>query len=146
MVTFISNSPRETFDLGVAWGRELGSGWVVGLSGDLGAGKTHLAKGIAAGLGSVDRVHSPTFALLNEYAGPANRIFHLDLYRLNGPEQVVGAGLEEYLLNPPGVSIVEWIERWLDQPGGGRPARLRRVTMESLDEQRRKITYEDAGD
>ena len=68
MATFISHSPEETAALGEQWGRAAASGWLIGLSGDLGAGKTQLVKGLARGLGSSARVHSPTFALLNEYA------------------------------------------------------------------------------
>src|SRR4051794_14910226 len=112
MATLISQSPEETFAIGEAWGREAQRGWVIGLSGDLGAGKTQLVKGIARGLGSNARVHSPTFALLNEYGGGRERLFHIDLYRLNSPADVFSAGLEEYLLNPNGVAVVEWIERW----------------------------------
>ena len=69
MATFISHSPAETESLGESWGRAAQHGWVVGLTGDLGAGKTQLVKGIARGLGIVARVHSPTFTLVNEYAG-----------------------------------------------------------------------------
>ncbi len=152
MATLISRSPEETFALGEAWGREARRGWVVGLSGDLGAGKTQLVKGIARGLGSQTRVHSPTFALINEYSGGRERLFHLDLYRLNSREEVFGAGLEDYLVNPDGVAVVEWIERW------GTGCRIpnaesrmpdspitRLVTIETLGETERRITYEDSG-
>src|SRR6185436_15841619 len=69
MPTLISHSPAETEALGEAWGREARSGLVIGLSGDLGAGKTQLVKGLARGLGVTDRVHSPTFTLVNTYSG-----------------------------------------------------------------------------
>ena len=69
MATFISRSPEETSALGEQWGRDAQPGWVIGLSGDLGAGKTQLVRGIARGIGVTDRVHSPTFALINEYGG-----------------------------------------------------------------------------
>lgn len=127
-------------------------GWVIGLSGDLGAGKTQLVKGIACGLGTSVRVHSPTFVLLNEYDGGRLPLFHLDLYRLNNPEDVIGAGLEEYLINPDGITVVEWIERWI--PGEengtskiGKPlnAVTRFVRIETLSELERRITYEDPG-
>ena len=126
MVTLISRSPDETFALGETWGREAQRGWVIGLTGDLGAGKTQLVKGIARGLGIAERINSPTFALVNEYAMGRLPLFHLDLYRLDGAGQVMAAGLESYLANPVGVTVVEWIERWLDDlPGTGvdlRPA------------------------
>jgi tRNA threonylcarbamoyladenosine biosynthesis protein TsaE len=151
MATFISHSPEETLDLGKAWGAEARQGWVIGLSGDLGAGKTQLAKGIALGLGAVERVHSPTFGLVNEYRSGRLPLFHLDLYRLNSPEEVVQAGLEEYLLNPGGVTVVEWIERWLgtDAPTALSPSfvagGLRLVRMETVGENERQIIYEDFG-
>src|SRR3954468_5343935 len=114
MATLISHSPEETLAIGEAWGREAGPGWVIGLSGDLGAGKTQLVKGIARGLGSSARVHSPTYALLNQYLGGRLVLIHLDLYRLNGRADVISAGLEEYLARPEGVTVVEWVERWSD--------------------------------
>ena len=69
MATTISHSPAETAALGEQWGRTASSGLVIGLSGDLGAGKTQFVKGLARGLGIAARVHSPTFALVNIYTG-----------------------------------------------------------------------------
>src|SRR5207249_2507341 len=114
-----------------------------------GAGKTELVKGIARGLEATDRVHSPTFALVHEYNGGRLPLFHLDLYRLNTPEQIAGAGLEEYLCRPKGVAVIEWAERWFDRdqnfgfrgPGFG----FRRVNIEVLSETERRISHEDFG-
>ena len=151
MATLISRSPEETLALGEEWGREAQRGWVIGLSGDLGAGKTQLVKGIARGLGSLARVHSPTFALLNEYVGGRLPVFHLDLYRLNDCDDVSHAGLDEYLFQPDGVAVVEWIERWSGEVQGsrtkvqGQPALTRLVHIETLSETERRITYEDSG-
>jgi tRNA threonylcarbamoyladenosine biosynthesis protein TsaE len=151
MATFISRSPEETLDVGERWGREMQRGWVIGLSGDLGAGKTQLVKGIARGLGSSALVHSPTFALLNEYGGGRVPLFHLDLYRLNNPDEVMSAGLEEYLIKPDGVTVVEWIERWLPEVQSQKSkvksfAGITRVVhIETLGETERCITYEDSG-
>src|SRR5258708_40031451 len=97
MVTNISHSPAETAALGETWGQAAHSGLVIGLCGDLGAGKTQLVKGFARGLGIDAGVHSPTFALVNVYTAGRLRLFHLDLYRLETPEHIIGAGLEEYL-------------------------------------------------
>ncbi|HTD66209.1 MAG TPA: tRNA (adenosine(37)-N6)-threonylcarbamoyltransferase complex ATPase subunit type 1 TsaE [Candidatus Limnocylindria bacterium] len=144
MATLISKSPEETLTIGEQWGREAQRGWVIGLSGDLGAGKTQLVKGIARGLGSSARVHSPTFALINEYEGGRLPLFHLDLYRLNHREEVFGAGLEDYLIAPDGVAVVEWIERWNGESNSAAGV-TRFVRVETLSETERRITYEDSG-
>jgi tRNA threonylcarbamoyladenosine biosynthesis protein TsaE len=142
MAISISHSPAETETLGETWGREAKRGLVIALSGDLGAGKTQLVKGIARGLGFPGRVHSPTFTLVNVYSGGSLTLFHLDLYRLETPEQILSAGVEEYL-QPEGVSVIEWAERL---PASHLPQRnLRRVTIELVSESERRITYEDSG-
>src|SRR5437773_25985 len=107
---FISRSPAETESLGETWGRQAKIGCVIGLSGDLGAGKTQLVKGIARGLGVKQKISSPTFALVNEYFDGRLPLFHLDLYRLETREQMIAAGLEEYFFQSCGVTVVEWIE------------------------------------
>jgi tRNA threonylcarbamoyladenosine biosynthesis protein TsaE len=150
MATLISHNPAETQALGETWGREAASGLVVCLSGDLGAGKTQLAKGIAQGLGITERIHSPTFALVNQYAGGRLPLFHVDLYRLETPEQIIAAGLEEYF-NPDGVSVIEWAERWfgpLDHPETvfkNMKGKIRLVKIETMSETERRISYEDFG-
>jgi tRNA threonylcarbamoyladenosine biosynthesis protein TsaE len=151
MDTLILRSPDETFDLGAAWGREAAPGWVIGLTGELGAGKTQLVKGLAVGMGIKAKVHSPTFTLLNEYHGERLRLFHVDLYRLETPEAVLRAGLEDYVVWPEGVTAVEWYERFegTGSAGGaglarvGSGGRLRRVFFEALSETERRISYED---
>jgi tRNA threonylcarbamoyladenosine biosynthesis protein TsaE len=148
MMIVRSNSVAATEALGESLGRTVPAGWVIGLSGDLGAGKTAFVRGFARGLGCAARVHSPTFALLNEYEGGRLRLFHLDLYRLNSPEEVRAAGLEEYLTNPNGVSLVEWIERWC---GGAQatedrgPGALSRIYLSVVNENTRQIGYDFAG-
>lgn len=141
----ISASAADTIALGRTWGEAAQSGLLIGLTGNLGAGKTQLVKGLAQGLGWPDRVHSPTFSLVNEYAGGRLPLFHLDLYRLETRAEIVAAGLEEYFSNQPGVVVVEWYERWplpTDPPPVG-PARL--VCFEILDENSRRISHEDFG-
>src|SRR5450759_2732585 len=105
MASYISHSPTETAALGEEWGRAAESGLVIGLCGDLGAGKTQFVKGLARGLGITARVHSPTFALVNIYSGGRLTLFHLDLYRLDTREQILAARLEEYL-KAEGVQVV----------------------------------------
>ena len=148
MATFISHSPEETLALGEAWGRLATTGWILGLSGDLGAGKTQLVRGVARGLGVTSRVQSPSFALVHEYREGRLPLAHLDLYRLDTPAQVVAAGLEQYLTAPEGIAVIEWVERWPDLflPGSVRKqTRLRRVSIESMGETDRRIVYEDSG-
>jgi tRNA threonylcarbamoyladenosine biosynthesis protein TsaE len=148
MATNISHSPADTAALGEQWGRAAQRGLVIGLSGDLGAGKTQFVKGLARGLGISARVQSPTYVLVNIYAGGRLTLFHLDLYRLDTPAQVTAAGLEEYL-QPAGVTVIEWAERWLDKvrlqnvEATGEIQQLRRVQIEVLSETERRITYED---
>jgi tRNA threonylcarbamoyladenosine biosynthesis protein TsaE len=138
MPSFLSHSPDETLRLGEQWGREAKAGWVIGLTGDLGAGKTQLVKGIARGLGITARVQSPTFTLIHEYREGRLPLYHIDLYRLDTPEQVVGAGLEPYFYQTDGVTVVEWSERY--------PLKdFRHARLESVGENERRITYEDSG-
>src|SRR5436305_8916425 len=105
MGMIISHSPVDTLALGETWGRTAESGLVIGLSGELGAGKTQLVKGLARGLGTTQPVHSPTFALVNIYRGGRLTLFHLDFYRLETRGQIAAAGLEEYL-HPAGVTVI----------------------------------------
>lgn len=120
--------------LGALVGRATAPGTLLGLSGDLGSGKTAFVRGLVRGVGSEARVHSPTFALLNEYAGGRCVVHHLDLYRLSGAADVRAAGLEEYLLGPQGMTVVEWIERW-DEPLPG----MRRLFFRWIDEGTREV-------
>ena len=143
MATFISHSPVETESLGESWGRDAQCGFVIALSGDLGAGKTQLVKGLARGLGITARVHSPTFTLVNEYGGGRLKLFHLDLYRLETPAQIFSVGLEEYL-QPDGVAVIEWAERLGDGSWKLEVGKIRKVKIEMLNETDRRIVYEDS--
>lgn len=129
---WLTRSAEETRAVGEALAAELAPDGVLLLSGDLGAGKTVLAQGVARGLG-VDpaEVQSPTFTLIREHrvAGAAGdivpRFFHLDLYRLE-PAQVEPLGIEE-LLAGPGVKVVEWAERLPYPPDPALRLELRRA-------------------
>ena len=144
MATFISHSPEETELLGEKIGRAATRGLVIALSGELGAGKTQLVKGLARGLGISARVHSPTFTLVNEYGGGRLKLFHLDLYRLETPEQILSAGVAEFL-QPDGVSVIEWAERLEDGRWKMEDGKIRKVKIEILNESERKIIYDDSG-
>jgi tRNA threonylcarbamoyl adenosine modification protein YjeE len=95
--------------------RRLGPGAVVLLTGDLGAGKTTLAKGLVKGLGaaSLEEVSSPTFTLIHEYGDPP-RVYHIDLYRLENAAELAGIGLDE-LFEYGATILVEWGEKFLDR-------------------------------
>ena len=112
----VTRSEEETESEGRRFAKSLGPGDVVYLAGDLGAGKTCFARGVAAGLGAASRqVASPTFAILNEYAGESGRIVlrHLDLYRLaDTPKELEVLGLPESIAGAP--VIVEWPSRSLE--------------------------------
>ena len=136
----ISHSPKDTEALGEEFGRKAKTGWVIALSGDLGAGKTQFVKGLARGLGIAGRIHSPTFTLVNEYAGGRLKLFHLDLYRIETPEQMLSAGIEEFL-KPDGVSVIEWAERIYDLRFTIYD--LKKVRIDIINETRREITYDD---
>jgi tRNA threonylcarbamoyladenosine biosynthesis protein TsaE len=140
MATFISHSPAETEALGEKFGRAAQRGFVFALSGDLGAGKTQFVRGLARGLGISARVHSPTFTLVNEYGGGRLKLFHLDLYRLETPAQILSAGIEEFL-QPDGVAVVEWAERIYDLRFA--ICDLKKIQIEIVNETERKIIYAD---
>jgi tRNA threonylcarbamoyladenosine biosynthesis protein TsaE len=113
----ISKSPKETFKTGAEFARTLKeiartSPVLVGLRGDLGAGKTVFVQGMASGLGIRPEyyVNSPTFTLINEYKGDTEDLIHVDLYRIDRPLDVESLGLEDYR-RPGRVLVVEWIER-----------------------------------
>lgn len=146
MDTFISKNPEDTCKLGERWANELRAGTVIGLCGDLGSGKTQLVRGIAIGLGVTERVTSPSFGLVNEYESGRIPLFHLDLYRLDTPEQILGAGLEPYLIEPNGIAVVEWFERWVEATRETQTTwNLRRVWIDALSESERRIRYEGFG-
>ncbi len=107
---YLSGSPQETEALGEALGRALEAGAVVAYTGDLGAGKTAFTRGLARGLGITQSVTSPTFTIVNEYEGGRLPLFHFDLYRLGGWEELFDIGWEDYLARG-GVCAVEWSER-----------------------------------
>ncbi|MFQ5929882.1 MAG: tRNA (adenosine(37)-N6)-threonylcarbamoyltransferase complex ATPase subunit type 1 TsaE, partial [Acidobacteriota bacterium] len=104
-----SNSDRETLRIGEKIGRRLRPPRAVLLYGELGSGKTLLARGLAQGLGVEDPrvVRSPSFTLVNQYMGKEGLIYHVDLYRLDGLRDLYSIGLEEILANHS-IIIIEW--------------------------------------
>ena len=109
--TITLTSEEETIRHGERLGATLRSGDILALTGDLGAGKTHLTKGIVRGVGCDAEVSSPTFSLVHEYQGGRLPIFHFDLYRLDDPSELIGIGWEDYL-EADGVCVVEWADKF----------------------------------
>jgi tRNA threonylcarbamoyladenosine biosynthesis protein TsaE len=145
MTEITSNSPEETSALGRQFGAQAEPGWVIGLTGELGVGKTQLVKGLAQGLGIEERVQSPTFALVHQYTKGRVPLVHLDLYRLDTPSQIIGAGLEQFIYDPTVIVVIEWIERWF---GGEAPSLAtggiyRHVRIQQIGETSRRIAYAD---
>jgi len=128
-----SASESDTESVGEALARSLGPGSVVLLYGDLGAGKTAFVRGMARGIGAPpDEGSSPTFTLVQEYAGVAATLYHVDLYRLE-PAEIADLGLED-LVSGDGIVAIEWAERW-----NGRPDDVVEVRLEDAGEDRRRI-------
>ncbi len=120
--------------LGASWAAGLRRGLCVYLEGDLGAGKTTLVRGMLRGLGYSEAVTSPTFTLVETYRLRGMDVHHIDLYRIEHPEELEAIGLRD-LLTPQSVCLIEWPER-----GAGLlpPADIR-ITLEYLDGERRVV-------
>ena len=109
-IQYLSRSPQDTMQFGVKMAAHLKGGDIVCLVGDLGSGKTTLVKGIAQGLAiNAARVNSPTFVVLNIYAGRLP-LYHFDLYRINELKEIANLGYEEFLYGK-GVAVVEWADK-----------------------------------
>jgi tRNA threonylcarbamoyladenosine biosynthesis protein TsaE len=130
-VVITTKSADETVALGKFLGGKASAGWVVGLSGDLGAGKTTFTRGFAEGAGAdPNGVTSPTFTFLHVYAGRIP-VYHLDLYRLDSEAQVRDLGVDEYV-GGDGAALVEWFE---NVPGFLPPSRIEALlTVTKADE------------
>ena len=132
----ISSSSDETFSVGKETGKNLQKKSVVAIYGNLGAGKTIFAKGIAIGIGIVDDITSPTFSLLEVYEGDIP-LYHFDLYRIEDPNEFANLSFEEYF-EGDGVSVIEWPENGADII----PQKRINVCIEYIDENRRSIAIE----
>ena len=141
MTSVVSKSGAETRELGAKLGRLLAPGDFIALVGELGAGKTQFAKGIAAGL-EVDPgtpVTSPTYTILNIYQGRIP-LYHFDLYRLHGSEEIEELGFEEYF-SGAGACVVEWAERLGDEM----PEQVVTVSLAHAGAEGRTLCFEAAG-
>ena len=121
VTSFEVPSEAAMIEAGRAFARELKDGTVIGLDGDLGAGKTHFCKGLVAGLGADEAVTSPTFSLVQEYGSGRLPVFHFDWYRLESPRELETLGWDDYL-DEEGIVLVEWAEKF---PGMLPPSTIR---------------------
>lgn len=115
----ISHSPDQTRAIGANLGKVVPRGSLLLISGDIGAGKTTFVQGLARPLQTGDQIQSPTFTIVAEHAGTGTdgiplRLYHIDLYRLTGAGDLDSIGLDEYLSDPDGITIIEWPERGRD--------------------------------
>lgn len=137
----VTESPEETLDWAAEFSGRLGPGDVLALVGDLGAGKTCFVQGLAEGLKVTGPVSSPTYTLVNEYSGRLP-LYHMDVYRLNDPEEALDFGLNEYLYGQ-GVTVIEWADRL----GDLLPPTVWRLYFENGEhESQRRIRIEEAGE
>ncbi len=137
----ISESAKETRKLGENLAGRLKAGDVILLEGELGAGKSELARGIAKGLGVAETVTSPSFTILNVYTSGRIPLYHFDWYRVGDEEEIYELGMDEYL-GGDGIALVEW-------PGqcpGVIPESCLKITIDRMDDSRRDIRAEALGD
>jgi tRNA threonylcarbamoyladenosine biosynthesis protein TsaE len=113
MRTVNIKNEKETRAFGLALAKDLKPGAIVGLVGDLGTGKTTLTRYIAEGLGILESIQSPTFTIIREHRNGRLPLFHFDVYRLEGPEDLFELGYEDYFFGE-GVTVVEWADRVAD--------------------------------
>lgn len=104
---YITRGSNDTFEFGRALGVNLRAGDSVLLYGDLGTGKSVLARGVARALGVADEMASPTFTIMQPYKGAHTSVYHFDLYRLSGADELFASGLEDHI-GTDGVSLIEW--------------------------------------
>ena len=134
-MTVISHNREETINFATEYARSLKAGDVVLLKGEMGAGKTVFCKGVAKALGIEDEITSPTYAYMNDYDG---KLYHYDCYRLNSGEQALSLGLTDYF-DAGGICVIEWSENIASVL----PEKVKRVVIEILNENERKITFEE---
>ena len=142
LAEIITHSPEETLEFGRVLAQQLRPPSLVLLEGELGSGKTTLAKGIVAGLGAgrEEEVTSPSFTLVHEY-GRECKVYHVDLYRIEAPQELATLGLED-LFGSEAIVVVEWGEKL----GDNAPTPRIRVQLEYLGSEERRITVESSAD
>ena len=141
MKNYLTNSDSETIKLGEDFAESLESEDVVLLSGDLGAGKTTFVQGVARGLGIKDRILSPTFVLVRNHevnSDKFNNLNHIDLYRIEGQENLDKLGISEFISSQNSITIIEWAEKLKNF----NPKKGYRINFVYQDENKREIKIE----
>ncbi|MCD7729619.1 MAG: tRNA (adenosine(37)-N6)-threonylcarbamoyltransferase complex ATPase subunit type 1 TsaE [Clostridia bacterium] len=133
MAVYLSHSAQQTIDFAREYAKTLNAGDVVLLNGDMGAGKTVFAKGVALGLDIQDEVLSPTYAYMNDYYG---KLYHYDCYRLANGAQAEGLGLCDYFYGG-GVCLIEWAENIAEVL----PENCKTVNIKKISADTREIEY-----
>ncbi|MDE5563281.1 MAG: tRNA (adenosine(37)-N6)-threonylcarbamoyltransferase complex ATPase subunit type 1 TsaE [Clostridiales bacterium] len=137
--TYIIKSPKKMESFGKHLARELSGGDIILLTGELGAGKTVLCKGIAKGLSVKAQVVSPTFTIMNEYFGGVYKFCHFDAYRLESADEAAEAGLTDFFGADDTVCAVEWWQNIKDMFDG---CRTIKITINKIDDKKREVTVE----
>jgi len=141
MEKYLSSSPADTEKIGEKLGQSLKKGAVIAFRGGLGMGKTCFTRGLAKGLGSTDQVTSPTFALINEYLSGRIPLYHFDMYRISGWEDLYSTGFFEYI-EEGGVLACEWSENIEN----ALPENTIYVEFTRIDDTKREITIMEKGE
>ena len=136
-MVYISESTNDTLNIGKELAERLTGGEVIALYGDLGVGKTHLISGLAQGLGFQGETSSPTFAIVNEYRGGRLPLFHFDMYRISGWEDLETTGFFDYS-EEGGIIATEWSENI----EAALPENHIKITISRIDDNTREITVE----
>lgn len=136
---FLVGSVEETWALAKEFAKELKPGDVVCLEGDLGAGKTTFTQGLASALGVPGRVTSPTFCIVQEHQSDDVFLVHMDLYRLQGEEDVEAMGWEDYLARGA-ILVIEWPER----AGMLIPPEAHHISFRHMGEEKRMVTIDNS--
>lgn len=138
MQKILTKNEKETIDFASDFAQKLKGGEVIGLQGDLGAGKTVFAKGMAKGLKIKDNINSPTFVLMKVYDISKNKIkkfVHIDAYRIKRPEELEAVGALEYMNRADTITLIEWvenIERII-------PQKIKKIKIKTLNKKEREI-------
>ncbi|MBO5264889.1 MAG: tRNA (adenosine(37)-N6)-threonylcarbamoyltransferase complex ATPase subunit type 1 TsaE [Ruminococcus sp.] len=135
-----THSPEETIDAAKKLGSMLHAGDIIAYKGGLGAGKTTFTRGLAIGLGLGDNVFSPTFSLVNEYKGKNISLYHFDMYRISGEDDLESTGFYDYPFED-NIFAVEWSENIADFL----PENTIYITISRIDDDTREIIIENGG-